>query len=444
VDRHAHAVRGFVRGGTFVFLTDSAVGEREEHNLRHLVINLGTDVPRSHVVPFLTSKHSLAFCLGYAERAWQEGFTSLVVLGGDRNVGPPRCVEHAWELRDAIRRHVPELTLGGWANPHADASRQLDYLGDANFSAEFFLTQVISHHDSARLNAFAEALGRRRPDLPGIFGVFYYRSANPRTIAALKNFLPVPAAGLTAEFGAGVSAEEICARTIRALRAAGARHFYVSNLPIGRARQTMSRIMELVEERPNDRRGMLDRPTPFPIFPRRQTPRSVDASSAGAPSTMAFDGERFRIARIAPPPSRRRARTIPARREPLGPALVTESLPSAEWPRQSRWLAASGTHRLPVSAQALRFAPPVREWSRLTATRISTGAALAHARFEASSEPCNAASTRTAVTSATTNRHGCSLLDDEGAQRAPRTIDADRPEGQVARHRTHAGSSARE
>ena len=99
-----HAVRGLVRGGTFVFLTDSAVGAREENNLRHLVINLGTDVPRDHVVPFLTTKHSLEFCLAYAERAWQDGFPSLVVLGGDKSVGPPRCVEHAWQLREAIRR----------------------------------------------------------------------------------------------------------------------------------------------------------------------------------------------------------------------------------------------------------------------------------------------------------------------------------------------------
>jgi 5,10-methylenetetrahydrofolate reductase len=242
-----HAVRGLVRGGTFVFLTDSAVGEREEHNLRHLVINLGADVPRSHVVPFLTTKHTLEFCLGYAERAWNERFTSLVVLGGDRNVGPPRCVAHAWELRQAIRRHVPELMLGGWANPHADASRQLDFLSDANFSAEYFLTQVISHHDAAKLGAFTEELGRRRPELPGIFGVFFYRSANPKTLAALEHFLPVPSAGLTREFAAGASAEEVCARTITTLRAAGARNFYVSNLPVGRASQTMSRIMAIAD-----------------------------------------------------------------------------------------------------------------------------------------------------------------------------------------------------
>src|SRR6187401_2615615 len=66
-----HAVRGLTRAGTFVFLTDSAVGSKEEDNLRHLVINLGNDVPRSHVVPFLTCKHSAEYCLSYTDRARQ-------------------------------------------------------------------------------------------------------------------------------------------------------------------------------------------------------------------------------------------------------------------------------------------------------------------------------------------------------------------------------------
>ena len=238
-----HAVRGLVRNGTFVFLTDSAVGAREEHNLRHLVINLGMDVPRSHVVPFLTSKHSLEFCLSYAERAWQEGFPSLVVLGGDRAIGPPRCVEHAWQLREAIRRHVPELALGGWANPHADPVGQAAYLGDERFSAEFFLTQVVSHHDVASVDRFVGELARRGLSRPGVFGVFFYRSANPKTLAALRHFLPVPIDKLTAEFQAGASPEDVCARTIKVLRAAGVRHFYVSNLPIGRARRTLEEIL---------------------------------------------------------------------------------------------------------------------------------------------------------------------------------------------------------
>ncbi len=242
-----HAVRRSVRRGQFVFLTDSAVGAREEHNLRHLVINLGTDVPRGHVIPFLTSKHSLEFCLTYAERAREEAFQSLVVLGGDRSVGPPRCVDHAWELRKAIRTHVPGLALGGWANPHAPAAQQLDFLTDANFTAEYFLTQVVSHHDVASVDGFLEEAARRGLTLPGVFGVFYYRSANPKTMAILRQFLPVPVEGLTRDFASGLSPEAVCARTIAMLRAAGARHFYVSNLPLGKSEQTLARILDLVD-----------------------------------------------------------------------------------------------------------------------------------------------------------------------------------------------------
>jgi len=114
-----HAVRRLTRQGTFVFLTDSAVGEKEEDNLRHLVINLGNDVPRERIVPFLTSKHSVEYCLSYAERAHQSGFPALVVLGGDKQVGTPRCLEHAWQLRQLLRDRDHTLALGGWATPTA-------------------------------------------------------------------------------------------------------------------------------------------------------------------------------------------------------------------------------------------------------------------------------------------------------------------------------------
>src|SRR5437762_10745688 len=56
-----HAVRQLTRHDTFVFLTDSAVGEREEDNLRHLVTNLGQDVPRSRIVQFMKAKHSMEY-----------------------------------------------------------------------------------------------------------------------------------------------------------------------------------------------------------------------------------------------------------------------------------------------------------------------------------------------------------------------------------------------
>src|SRR5947207_2410257 len=101
-----HAVRRLTRQNTFVFLTDSAIGAQEEDNLRHLIINLGQDVPRARIVPFLTAKHSLEYCLSYAERARQNGFPALVVLGGDRKVGAPRSVEHAWQLRSMLRQRI--------------------------------------------------------------------------------------------------------------------------------------------------------------------------------------------------------------------------------------------------------------------------------------------------------------------------------------------------
>jgi hypothetical protein len=238
-----HAVRRLSREGFFVFLTDNAVGMEEEDNLRHLIINLGTDVPRARILPFLTTKHPLAYCLSYAERAWQSGFPALLVLGGDRLVGPPRCVEHAWQLRQILRERVPSIALGGWANPRDDPERQIDHLAAPTFHAEFFLTQVVSHFELDPVAHFIRTAERRALDLPGLFGVFFYRSANPRTLESLRSFIPVPIEGLNREFGAGVPAEEICARTIRALMNVGARHFYISNLPLARARLVLDEIL---------------------------------------------------------------------------------------------------------------------------------------------------------------------------------------------------------
>jgi hypothetical protein len=88
------------------------------------------------------------------------------------------------------------------------------------------------------------AAARRGLALPGVFGVFFYRSANPRTLETLQSFLPVPVAGLTRDFREGLSAEDVCARTIRTLLDAGARHFYVSNLPVQRAQDVLALILK--------------------------------------------------------------------------------------------------------------------------------------------------------------------------------------------------------
>lgn len=236
------AVQGLTRDNRFVFLTDSAVGHPEENNLRHLVANLGRDAPRERVVPFLTTKHSLQYCLDYADRAHREAFRSIVVLGGDPHVGPPRCVPRSHMLRQRIRLHQPGLSLGGWANPHKDVSAQVGYLLERDVAADFYLTQVVSHHDLYAVERFLREAQKRRLAIPAMFGVFYYRSGRRRTLDALAPFLPVPKAQLLDEFRAGRRPEEICAQTILALRTLGIHHVYVSNLPLARAPEILRRI----------------------------------------------------------------------------------------------------------------------------------------------------------------------------------------------------------
>ena len=94
--------------------------------------------------------------------------------------------------------------------------------------------------------AFLAETERRKLALPGMFGVFYYRSQNPKTLETLREFLPVPVAELREEFATGATPDAVCARSIRELSASGVKHFYVSNLPIGRAAATLARILTLV------------------------------------------------------------------------------------------------------------------------------------------------------------------------------------------------------
>jgi hypothetical protein len=242
-----HSIQRLTRHETIIFLTDNAVGLSEEENLAHLTANLAGDVNPSRIVPFLTSKHSIEYCLMYASRAASHGFEALTVLGGDHTVGPPRCVPHARELRSLIRRRVPKLDLGGWANPHRPAAEQVDYLLDDRFEAEFYLTQVVSHHSIRAVKQFLKEARRRGVQQPGVFGVFLYRSANPVTLARLADFFPVPVAELTREFEAGLRPEEICAKTVRALREVGADKVYLSNLGFEQVDTRYRRIMKLLE-----------------------------------------------------------------------------------------------------------------------------------------------------------------------------------------------------
>jgi 5,10-methylenetetrahydrofolate reductase len=241
-----HSIRRLARRDTIIFLTDNAVGLSEEENLGHLTANLAGDADPRKIVPFLTSKHSIEYCLMHASRTASHGFEALTVLGGDHTAGPPRCVPHARELRALIRRRVPRLNLGGWANPLRPTGEQLNYLMDERFEADFFLTQIVSHHSVREVERFVTESRRRGVPYPGVFGVFLYRSANPATLERLSEFFPVPAAELTREFDAGMSPEEICAKTVRTLREVGADKVYLSNLGFQQVEARYRKIMELL------------------------------------------------------------------------------------------------------------------------------------------------------------------------------------------------------
>ncbi len=241
-----HSLRHLTRLDTLVLLTDNAVGQSEEENLAHLTANLAGELTPSKIVPFLTAKHPLEYIQLYATRAASYGFEALTVVGGDESAGPPRAFPHAYQLRRWIRERVHSLNLGGWVNPLRDPVRQVDFLLDEGFEAEYFLTQIVSHHHLEQVGRFLDEARRRGVPYPGMFGVFLYRSANPATLAQLGRFFPVPAEGITRDFAAGLSPEEVCARTIRALREVGVDKVYVSNLGFTRPDVRYRRLLQLL------------------------------------------------------------------------------------------------------------------------------------------------------------------------------------------------------
>ena len=241
-----HAVCRLSSADTLIFITDNAVGTNEEQGLAHLVNNLGEDAVRGRIAPFLTLKHSLEYCMRFAERVQAEGFPALVVLGGDRHDGIARCLPHSFELRERLRAACPGLLLGGWANPHRDPVGQAELIARHAAGMDFVLTQVVSHHAIDGLARLVQELGRRGVDLPLFAGIFYYRSARRRTLDALAQFLPVPRDELVRDFGErGLGPDEVAAATVRACVEAGATRFYVSNLETSRAAAQAARIAAL-------------------------------------------------------------------------------------------------------------------------------------------------------------------------------------------------------
>jgi 5,10-methylenetetrahydrofolate reductase len=249
-----HLMRKIASLGRFVFMTDGAIGRREEPNLRHVTINLGKEADRARIIPILTTKHSLEYCLEFAQRAYSLGFTSLVVLGGDKSDNEPRCVEHAYELRGLIRKSVPGMTLGGWTSPHG-GRRQVEYMLDPEYTADFYMAQIVSHYQIRSVDDFLNEASRLGMKIPGIFGVFYYRSASPKTLGMLSKFFPVPVEDLKRDFAANQSPDEICALSVHALLQRGVKNVYISNLPMATAAETFGKVENRVEEMLGEKAG---------------------------------------------------------------------------------------------------------------------------------------------------------------------------------------------
>lgn len=248
----AHAARSLGRREAFVLLTDSAVGDPEEENLRHLAANLtlergaGGGPDATSLVPFLTCKHSLDYCLWFADRARRHGVDTMTVVGGDMTDGSTRCVPHSYLLRQRIRERAPDLSLGGWVNPHRDAAKQAEYVAGTDFAADYYLTQVVSHHDRRAIDAWLAEADRREIRLPAAWGVFYYRNGRRASLERLAMHFEVPVDALVDEFGRGSTPEQVCARSIVALREAGVENVYVCNLGARQAGPRLDAIRDAV------------------------------------------------------------------------------------------------------------------------------------------------------------------------------------------------------
>ncbi len=235
-------VRRLLAAGHPILLTDDAVGEPEEESLRVLTTHLGSSGALARVVPFLTLRHSLEYCLLFARRAHSGGFGGVTVTGGDESSGVPRCLPRSRDLRARIRERFPDLALGAWVNPFRDPVEQVELLMDPEHHADYYLTQVVSHHDTGPIAAFLAEARRQGLELPGMVGVFHYRSARRATLERLRAFLPVPVEAVMADFDAGLRPDEIGAATARALLELGIENLYWCNLGVRDAARRIERI----------------------------------------------------------------------------------------------------------------------------------------------------------------------------------------------------------
>jgi len=253
-----HAVKRLTHEGTYVFLTDSAVGTPEEDNIgTWWPTSAGRAAQRVGAVPDVEAPARLLPVVR-RPRVASKQIPALVVLGGDRTIGPPRCVEHAWQLRSAIRSRQPEAAAGRLGrNPHADAGPPGGAAGRARVHRRVsFLTQIVSHHHAAGVERFVKELERREVRRARACSECSSTGApSRRQWRCSRSSCRSRVEALTREFAGGATLSMSGARTVRTLLDAGARHFYISNLPLERTSETLAQILT------NNSRTLVDQKT---------------------------------------------------------------------------------------------------------------------------------------------------------------------------------------
>ncbi len=242
----SHTIRGLSARDAFLLLTDSALGEEEEENLQHLTSNIADEGDPWRVVPFLTCLHPLEYCLRYGDRARMYGIGALTVTGGDASASIDRCVPHGYQLRGMLAEKVPGLSLGGWINVHRSLEQQLEYALSSTFGADYFLSQIVSHYDLDRVERWLNLCAGEGLEIPGAYGVFFYRNGRRPLLEYLRRFFAVPVDDVAAAFESGVRPESHCAQTIAGLRKLGIDNTYVCNLGSRYAARYYDRIMNEV------------------------------------------------------------------------------------------------------------------------------------------------------------------------------------------------------
>ena len=173
----------------------------------------------------------------------------LPVAGRARRRQERGAAAIAWSTRGNYARRSgarrAAADAGRLGESQSRCERQVEFLQATEFTGEFYLTQIVSHHELEPVAQFMET-ARGEAESPGpVWRVLLPQRESGDT----RDAQPVPACAC-ARSGKGVRLRRHAGRgrrgTIRAMMNVGVRHFYVSNLPLGRAESTLTAILEAV------------------------------------------------------------------------------------------------------------------------------------------------------------------------------------------------------